>query len=49
MVIDGGDTFGTHNVDFAFMSPWLLVLKGAILLAFGFAALKIVTLKGGGG
>lgn len=49
MNIDGGDTFGSHNVDFAFMSPWLVVLRGAIMLAFAFAALKIITLKGGGG
>jgi len=49
MTISGGDTFGTHDVDFAFMSPWLVVLRGAIMLGFAFAALKIITLKGGGG
>ena len=49
MAIEGGDTFGYHEVDFAIVGPWLIVLRGAILLAFAFCCIKIITLKGGGG
>ena len=49
IVINGGHTFGTHSWNVSSLSGVLIGIKSLVLILSGWSAVKIVTLKGGGG
>lgn len=48
-VVDGGDTFGTHEFQFSWFDSLLAVLKPCVILAFSFISVRLVMIKGGSG
>jgi hypothetical protein len=45
MTIQGGQIFGTHVFDFADLAGMWVVLRGIVITAFSFIAVRVVTLK----
>ncbi len=45
LIIEGGETYGSHTIDFSDYSPAILILRGIFQIAGMIIAIRIVTLK----